>query len=52
MTKDQVTASLPSFKLPLSRRSDVAPFMALDVLIGATRAFLEASDGPHLLVAH
>lgn len=48
MTKDQLTARQPLARLPLSLRSNIAPFMALDVLIGATRRERQGQDIIHL----
>jgi hypothetical protein len=41
-------ADLPLARIPLSLRSNVAPFMALDVLAGATRREREGQDIVHL----
>jgi aspartate/methionine/tyrosine aminotransferase len=48
MTKDSFVADLSLSRIPLSRRSNVAPFMALDVLAGATRREREGQDIVHL----
>ena len=48
MTKDPVTAGLSPSRVPLSLRSNVAPFLALDVLAGATRREREGQDIVHL----
>ena len=49
MTKDPVTAGLLPSRLPLlSLRSNVAPFLALDVLADATRREREGQDIVHL----
>ncbi|MGH6864586.1 MAG: pyridoxal phosphate-dependent aminotransferase, partial [Methylocella sp.] len=48
MTKDLNTADLSLSRIPLSLRSNVAPFMALDVLAGATRREREGQDIVHL----
>jgi aspartate/methionine/tyrosine aminotransferase len=48
MTKDSFMADLPLARIPLSLRSNVAPFMALDVLAGATRREREGQDIVHL----
>jgi aspartate/methionine/tyrosine aminotransferase len=47
MTKDPLTGRSSS-KLSLSHRSNVAPFLALDVLAGATRREREGQDIVHL----
>ena len=46
MTKDPLLVD--SSRVPLSRRSNVAPFMALDVLASATRRAREGQDIVHL----
>jgi aspartate/methionine/tyrosine aminotransferase len=46
MTKDPLLVDSP--RVRLSRRSDVAPFMALDVLANATRRAREGQDIVHL----
>ena len=46
MTKDPLRVDSP--RVRLSRRSDVAPFMALDVLANATRRAREGQDIVHL----
>ena len=46
MTKDPLLVD--SSRVPLSRRSNVAPFMALDVLANATRRAREGQDIVHL----
>src|ERR1700731_1233832 len=48
MTKDAFMADLSLTRIPLSLRSNVAPFMALDVLAGATRREREGQDIVHL----
>src|ERR1700738_2087828 len=48
MTKDSFMADLPLARLPLSLRSNVAPFMALDVLASATRRERDGQDIVHL----
>ena len=48
MTKDSFMADLSLSRIPLSLRSNVAPFMALDVLAGATRREREGQDIVHL----
>jgi aspartate/methionine/tyrosine aminotransferase len=48
MTKDSFTADLSPSRMPLSLRSYVAPFMALDVLASATRREREGQDIVHL----
>jgi aspartate/methionine/tyrosine aminotransferase len=48
MAKDSNLADLARSRIPLSLRSNVAPFMALDVLAGATRREREGQDIVHL----
>jgi aspartate/methionine/tyrosine aminotransferase len=48
MTKGSFTADLSLSRIPLSLRSNVAPFMALDVLASATRREREGRDIVHL----
>ncbi|MGB8901272.1 MAG: pyridoxal phosphate-dependent aminotransferase, partial [Methylocella sp.] len=48
MTKDLDLADLSRPRIPLSLRSNVAPFMALDVLASATRREREGQDIVHL----
>src|ERR1700736_3445645 len=48
MTKDLITADLSLSRTPLSLRSNVAPFMALDVLVSATRRERDGQDIVHL----
>jgi aspartate/methionine/tyrosine aminotransferase len=48
MTKDSKLADLQRSRIPLSLRSNIAPFMALDVLAGATRREREGQDIVHL----
>jgi aspartate/methionine/tyrosine aminotransferase len=48
MTKEQFMPGAPLARLPLSLRSNIAPFMALDVLIGATRRERQGQDIVHL----
>ncbi|MGH6800050.1 MAG: pyridoxal phosphate-dependent aminotransferase [Methylocella sp.] len=48
MTKDSNMADLSRSRIPLSLRSNIAPFMALDVLAGATRREREGQDIVHL----
>ncbi|MGH6819520.1 MAG: pyridoxal phosphate-dependent aminotransferase, partial [Methylocella sp.] len=48
MTKDSMMVDLSLSRIPLSLRSNVAPFMALDVLAGATLREREGQDIVHL----
>src|SRR3984893_17790363 len=48
MPKDSFMADLSLSRIPLSLRSNVAPFRALDVLAGATRREREGQDIVHL----
>jgi len=48
MTRDSFVADQSRARISLSRRSNVAPFMALDVLAGATRREREGQDIVHL----
>lgn len=48
MTKDPITAGLAPSQVSLSLRSNVAPFLALDVLADATRREREGQDIVHL----
>ena len=48
MTKDLIVAELPLANISPSLRSNIAPFMALDVLAGATRREREGQDIVHL----
>jgi aspartate/methionine/tyrosine aminotransferase len=48
MTNDSFMADLSLARIPLSLRSNVAPFMALDVLAGATRRERDGQDIVHL----
>jgi aspartate/methionine/tyrosine aminotransferase len=48
MTKDALMADLPLARIRQSLRSNVAPFMALDVLAGATRRERDGQDIVHL----
>lgn len=48
MTKDPITAGLAPSQISLSLRSNVAPFLALDVLADATRREREGQDIVHL----
>ncbi len=48
MTKPSIMPGLPLARAPLSIRSNIAPFLALDVLAGATRLEREGKDIVHL----
>jgi aspartate/methionine/tyrosine aminotransferase len=48
VTKPSIMPGLPLARAPLSIRSNIAPFLALDVLAGATRLEREGKDIVHL----